>query len=194
MVALRSLRPFAQVIMAQDAIEVEGRERAGIGLHGGYLGQLTRDVYRTNTRSVASRLALWQIDRDGNFGRVVERKQLHGGLMVNRPLTRPVKSLRGANRLFQPSCISLLPFRPRASRVRCGCWRSRTEKRAWSRLLTSFWGVVQRSPMLLIFVRIKRHRRAAFDRSPKLTRTRGARWPHTRSSRTVIICPRGSAR
>ena len=70
---------FAHVIVPHQAVEVERRRRAGIGLDRAHLRHLARDVGDGEQRAlgVLQRGALRQIDHHRHFRLVVERQQLH---------------------------------------------------------------------------------------------------------------------
>ncbi len=70
----------ADVIVAHEAVEVEGRRRPGIGLDGPQFGQI-RDrpgEIEENALRLLERAALGQIDDDLEFGLVVEGEKLDG--------------------------------------------------------------------------------------------------------------------
>ena len=75
-------RPLAQIIVPDQAVEVERRRRAGVGLHRGDLGQAAGDIGGGKQRplGVFEAGALGQVDDHRDLGFVVERQQLdrHG--------------------------------------------------------------------------------------------------------------------
>ncbi len=73
------LRRFAHVVMAHQAVEVERRRRAGVGLDRAHLRHLARHVGDVEQRAfgVLERCAFRQVDHHRHFRLVVERQQLH---------------------------------------------------------------------------------------------------------------------
>ena len=72
------VRIRAQVVVAHEAVEVERRGRAGIGLDGGKLGQVLEPLGRRHQRTIRlfEARAARQVDDDLDLRLVVERQQL----------------------------------------------------------------------------------------------------------------------